>query len=813
MKSAVKFTAMMCTFLTCINLTAAPAWAEAAAENSDTASGDEITVTARRREERLQDVPVSVSAFNQESLTAKGIGDVVDLGSKVPGLTITTAGGTRTALAFAIRGQRTNETQILTDPPVGLYFAEVNQPRTSGFGWAMYDLDSVQVLKGVQGTLFGRNMTGGAVLIDPARPRNEFQANIKAQYGSLDLKDLEGMVNVPLSEFAALRVAGKVHRRDGFMTDISNGKKYADEHYDSARASLLVESGNVSNLLIGDWLRSKNNSSGIVGDYSQNSGSFGTYSLINAVWAGQFGGTPNTPGNQIPNSPAYGSLAGRSVLSRVSDVASQIAAQRAIRNSDDPYRIVGLTPGSSDPFNYFGSPYEYVKNWGITNKTTIDVGNAQIKNIIAYRKVFVDLIHDLDGLPFSGLTSRNTKDTDLFSEEIQLQGSALGDRLKYTLGAFYFQEKGRDWTDTSTLPELSTAFGAPNTASARMTGARAHGSATSYAGYGAFTYSLTDQLKFSGGLRWTHDQRIAYPTPVGAPSLTSCTFDPKGLDNVLGTADDVTVAADCSVRAEKSWSAVTYDATLQWEPSDVTMAYASFRKGFRAGGFSLRASNAATLLPFDPETVYEYELGLKNQFNLGQLRLNTSAAAFYQDYRNVQQQNPTLIGGLVRTVIQNVAKQRITGGEIEANFQIKAFEGGISYAYVNVETLSTTPALANNFPQIGVPKHQASFFARVHLPIGEQNGDLVAGGDITFRSKIYHDDKDVGAIQPAYKVANARLDWNEVMGSKFSAGAFVKNLTNEFYTIGVIGLVAELGSGSSAYAEPRTYGVWVGYKF
>lgn len=785
-------------------------------EDADTPPTDDgvIVVTARRRAEDIQDVPVSVTAFSQDTLTTKGIVNAYDLGAAVPSLGVTTA-GSRSNAQYSLRGQRTNETQILTDPPVGLYFAEVNQPRTIGFGTAFYDLANIQVLKGVQGTLFGRNNTGGAILVEPARPTRDFGASVTGQLGNYNLRDIEGMINLPLGDVAAFRIAGKYRKRDGFIIDQSNGRDYSNENYHTFRASLLLDpTDSVSNLTIFDYLNSDDHSTGVIGDFSVAAGALGAYGLINAAYAGAFGGTPNTPGNRIPNSPAFGSFAGLAVFSPVSNIAGQIAAQQAIRNSSNPYRFLGTAIGSGGPFDYplvpgGGFSYERTKNWGITNKTTLDLGGATLKNIFGYRTIKFDQVTDLGGLPAPLINSNQYKDIEELSEELQIQGNALSDNLQYTAGLYYFVEKGDDGSTSLQFPELRVAFDprpTSATASARLSGFRGRGTATSDAAYGAFTYALSDQFKFSAGLRYTHDKREVHPAPVGAPNLSTCTFDTTGTT--------LSIAADCSVAASKSWNALTYDATLQWEPNDGTNAYASFRKGYRAGGFSLRASDNASITPFEPETVFEYELGLKNKFNAGGGVLTTSAALFYQDYRNVQVQDLSVNNrGLVVTVISNVNKQRILGGELEANLQVGNFDAGINYSYVDVKVLETKPSLANVFPQVGLPKHQVNANIGWHLPIGSGNGDLVASGTLSFKSAQFLDDKDIGAKERAYTLVNARLSWDNVLGSNFNAALFVQNLTKTFYRVGVVGIVAETGIGASAYGAPRTYGLSIGYKF
>jgi len=158
---------------------------------------------------------------------------------------------------FALRGQRTQETQLFTDPPVGTYFAEVVQPRPYGFGKTFFDLDSVQVMKGVQGTLFGRNMTGGAVLVEPMHPKlGRFSGEARVQFGNYNMNDLYGMLNLPVGDKIAIRVAGKTHERDGWARDVS-GLRLDNQNYDTFRVSALVEPfADLSSLTIYDWYKS-----------------------------------------------------------------------------------------------------------------------------------------------------------------------------------------------------------------------------------------------------------------------------------------------------------------------------------------------------------------------------------------------------------------------------------------------------------------------------------------------------------------------------------------------------------------------------
>lgn len=810
---------------------------QAAPAATDIAGFEDIVVTARRREESLQDVPISVSALSNQALEARQISDATSLATNVPSLSLTMAGALKSTVAFSIRGQRTQETQILTDPPVGLYFAEVNQPRTLGLTASFFDLQNIQVLKGVQGTLFGRNMTGGAVLVEPAHPTDTFEGRVKAGIGNYDMRELEAMINVPLGDMAALRVAGRLNRRDGYVIDQSNGRDYMDDHSDAVRVSLKLTPGSdIENLTILDYIKTDEHGVGIVGDFYKVGGATGAFALINATYAGAFGGTPNTAGNQIPNNPAFGSFAGLRVFRPVTDVNAVVAGQTAIRNSSNPYRIIGSGIGQGGAFdlNPVGGgvlPYERVENYGITNKTTIGLGgDLSLKNIFGYRKIKFDTLNDLDGTPAPLIHAAQSKDIEVLSEELQLSGKAMDGKLDFVTGLYYFVEKGDDTNVSMQFPELRIAFDPrPEafTSNNLLGGGQGGGKATSYAAYGGITAALTDNLKLSLGARYTHDKRAIVSRVLkgdGLPSATNPTATNGYLNacqfNATPVADipnpPLAPAPDCSVRTQKRWNAFTYDATLAYQPNRNTNIYASFRKGFRAGAYSLRAVSYQELVPADPETVYEYELGFKNTARIGGGRLSTSIALFYQDYKNVQKQVPVLTAAGVGTQILNVAKEHITGGEFEANLEVGRMEFGAGYSYNKISIDQIDPVIADQYADSGIPRHQVNGNIVWHLPIDEALGDLQVGANLSFKSRIHlgsNTASGVGADQPAYELVDLRLQWNDIAGSHFSAGAFVKNVFDRFYRLGVIDVVKSTGIGGSIYGAPRTYGMTVGYKF
>lgn len=769
------------------------AWGQEASSEPGVSETSEIIVTARRREESIQDVPISVSALSGDQLEKAGVTDVQGLQYRTPSLSITSAQSQRNTVAFSMRGQRTQETQLFTDPPVGTYFAEVVQPRPYGFGKSFYDLQSVQVLKGVQGTLFGRNMTGGAVLVEPAHPElGELSGEIRGQYGNYDLRDLYGMVNVPLGDNVALRFAGKTRERDGWAREVTTGRRYDNQNFDTFRVSALIApTDTLESLTVFDWYESEETGTGAF--------------LTSATF-------PSVLSN-------YETLRSFGLID--ANIPAQIAeAQQLFR---DKRFTFNLGAGEGGNLDVFGAPYEDIKNWGITNKTTFELSDAlTLKNVFGYRKVRRDMVQDYDGIPAFLITPYQYSRSRNISEELQLQGKALDNKLDFIVGAYYFDEKGVDGSLANTLPELNIVGAGldARTTSAELfvTANPGEGYSRTAAAFLAATFRFTDQLSLSGGLRYNYDKRkiTVAPSLPNLPqtdgSIGRCSFD---ID--AATAGLQTVPFDqCSFTNEATFKEWTYDATLQYEPSQQVTAYASYRHGFRAGGFSTRATSYVALAPFLPEFVNEYEVGLKTNTPLGAGRLTTSTAIFRQDGSDVQKQRATFVNGNVFTVIDNTAKQRNTGGEFEATFDTDNFSLTGFYSYTKVKILEggAVSRIGPEIAQRGVPKHQLGATAIITPPMDDDIGELNFVLNYTWRSKIFLDDFELEGKQPAYSLVNLRAEMNEIGGSGVSVAAFVNNALDETYRIGVLGLIAEgLGFQSSVYGEPRMYGLEVGYKF
>ena len=760
---------------------------EAAATTDAEAGYEEILVTARRREESLIDTPISVSALGGDQLQQLGVSDVQTLQYHTPSLSITSSQSQRNTVAFALRGQRTQETQLFSDPPVGTYFAEVVQPRPWSFGQTLFDLQSVQVLKGVQGTLFGRNMTGGAVLVEPRRPElGVFGGEIIAQIGNYDLRDVTAALNVPLGDWAALRVAGRFHERDGWSREVTTGRRYDNQNYDAFRASLLVEPfDGLENHTIFDWF-----------DLDER----GTASFLTSIRL------PSVLSN-------YETLRGFGLID--ANIPAQFAEAQALFRENRFTLNMGAGEGGN--LDVFGLPFERISNWGITNRTVWEISDSlTLKNIFGYRDIEREIVQDYDGIPAFLITPYQSTFVENVSEELQLQGQAFDNRLTYIIGGYYFEEQGSDGSLANTLPELNIVGSGQNArttdASLFVTANPGVGYSRTLAAYLAGTFAITDELSLSAGIRYTRDKRRITVSP-SLPNLGRCSFD---ID--AATPGTQTVPIDqCSFTNSVVFEEPTYDLTLQWEPSSAVTTYASYRRGFRAGGFSTRATSFVTLEPFLPEFVDEYEIGLKTNSRVGPGRLQTTLALFRQDGTNVQKQRATFVNGNVFTVVDNTARQRNQGFEFEATLTLPHFTLTGFWSNVDVDILEGRVVVNGvpEFEQRGTPRNQVGLTAIISPPIFRPEvGELNVIAGISHRSEIYLDDFEIEGLQPSYQLVNARIELNNIAGSGFSAALWANNLLDETYRIGVLGLIAEgLGFQSSVFGEPRMYGAEVSFRF
>lgn len=368
---------------------------EAPASTAAQPAGDDILVTARRREERLQDVPVAISAVSGDTLQSRAITSVEGLRFAVPALVISPSPFGAASPGYTIRSQRQLESIISQDPSVGIYFADIVQQRPQGTNVSLYDIASAQVLKGPQGTLFGRNTTGGAVLITPARPVFDPGASIAITVGDYGQRVVTGVANLPLSSKLAMRVAGNLTRRNGFFDNVATGLKVDSQRTESGRVSLLWEPDDrFSSLTIGTYFHEDDAGLG-----------FFPYTV--------------RPGSAAAATPGY----------QAEFAAAQRRGDRTVSNNLQP--VVRI------------------ESYSASNTSTLKLGEVTLKNIFGYRNVKTFGSFDFDASAVTLFESRNDFSSEQWTEEFQLLGK-IGPSIDFITGAYWFNERGRD-TQNSVL--------------------------------------------------------------------------------------------------------------------------------------------------------------------------------------------------------------------------------------------------------------------------------------------------------------------------------------------------------------------------
>lgn len=747
---------------------------QATAQPSRGSITDDIVVTARRTEERLQNVPVAVTAFGADQLIERRITTESDLQSVTPGLTVRQSTSSN-QLSLALRGQSI-DAYSYSAPAVLTYFNEVQQGGVTATSF--FDLQSIQVVKGPQGTLFGRNATGGAVLYQTQAPTRDFGGYVRAGYGNYDNRELEGAINVPLGTFGAFRVSGKLQKRDGFQRNLYNGGRLNSIDSQVIRGSLLISPE-------GSVFENKT-----VYQHGFFGGNSGGIKLQNFYTAGQ---TNN--GNALNGTAAALYPAGFINFTR--DARVRQLGFDGIADYLQKQRNIGFYDFYND-----GDGRHRAKQDTVTNTTSIDLSdNMVIKNIFGYNNVVSRDKSDVDGSPFQIVTLGAADPmrhnyvfrTRQVSDELQLQGKAFDEKLSYIFGLFVSKEtQGQQafYNIAGDYPQPGPA-GAPFQYNFRSID-------KSKAVFGQATYALTPVLNFTVGGRYTWEK-------IRIEQLPGDLYQSIGI----------------GPRSEK-FSKPSWNVGLDYHITDSLMVYANHRGSWRTGGFngtSLDTINGM-MVPnaFKPETTYDFEIGAKFAGDIGGLPARFNIALYDQYVKNVQR----TVYIAVTAVSGNVNKARVTGAELDGQVTLAPWlQVGGSFNYTNARYTDPNATVGNFTLAFGpygdTPKYSGSAYVRASAELPDGNGELVARGDLYAQSANFYtnlnDSLSPGTRIPSYALLNGRLEWNEIAGSKVSAAAYVRNITDKKYFAGGLGLGAVVGTNGTLTGTPRMYGAEVSFKF
>jgi len=791
------------------------------AENT-TGIGD-IVVTANRRAERSQDVPTVVNAFSTEQLQQQNITKPQDLYGSVPSLTSGSQGqATRDVQSYSIRGQSTG---FLASPGVQLYMNEVPLPSSislnlQGAPGMFIDMANVQILSGPQGTLFGRNTTGGAVLFEPHRPTDELGGYIEGSLGNLNLRAVEGAINLPVvQDKLSIRVSGVYHDRDGYTYDQVWDKYRDNEHYYAGRVGILFKPvAGVENLTTIYGTKSSNNGAGHV---------------LTAF---------NMPYLQSVMQVCTG------LTQSVCDAA--YANELALAKSNGP-RVVR---DSTDA-------YSRIDSWGIINSTNIDLTDtAKLRNIISFQKLKDDYASDQDGTPFqmyeltegarlpSGAVPnfafappggyRNTAGyayprdyLKQFTEELQIQGTALSNKLNYSVGGFYYDATPAGMWGGRAVQYVPAAF----TGFTQGTDGRSGVSNRSKALYaqatldlGALTPSL-DKLRLTGGYRYTWDTIHGFSSSWSLDNGT-CQFGPPA--GLAYGANDPTVF--CNYEKTLNSKAGTWVVGLDYKPVNDLLIYAKVSRGYKAGGFNTFAVRAETRT-FDPEFLTSYEGGCKSDFRLGSAPVRLNATYFYSKYKNIQRPGGDFFNGHGGARIYS-ADATIQGVEVEASVRpVDILELGTNFSYLKgkydkyeVTNLGQVTGLNSCGPGSTAATVDFScipfqfltpWIVNVHgtlnLPVSESfaKASLYVAYSYLSSQNVSPTPGEPGAILESYSLLNANLSLRNIAQTGFDLSFFGNNLTNKLYRVSNNNGFFGQGLQATLYGEPRTFGVKLRYSF
>ncbi|WEK46305.1 MAG: TonB-dependent receptor [Candidatus Andeanibacterium colombiense] len=709
----------------------------ARAQETGPAAGAEpgtIIVTAQKREQAVQDVPIALTALSGDDLQKAGVQSLDEITKQIPSLQMQDNG---IVARFSMRGINLNSISDASESPILVAFDGVAYGSSSNFSATMYDIDRVEVLRGPQGTLYGRNATGGLVNIISKRPTDTFEGYFSGQYGNFGRAVFEGAVSGPITDGVRFRASAKSDTDNGIQTNILNGDKWWENDQFAGRLQLEFDLPNRGNLLL-------------KAHYENLDGIGQGYGLF---------------GNRDPDSgPGYAAVC------PVEDTLAGLCVDnKGTKGTGDPTKIIsGNTP-----------PAIHRSSWGVSSELNYPLTEVlDLVSITAYDELEKYKREDADGSADAGNTIGSGNDYWQFSQELRLQGK--GDKFNWVAGLFYFNSDAHVTSDFGFFPAPQGDLGYSDVKT------------ESFAAFVDGTYGLTDRLNLSLGARYTHEEKehvglnlaplvLAFITPkVEVP------FDFKSKDDVI-----------------------TWRAVLDYHPVQDVMVYASVATGFKAPGFQtqyLFSTDPYAAAPSQREEVTTYELGLKSSALDRKLTFN--AAAYYSDYRGLQQvlTVPSPIG--VNTpVLTNVDKAILYGLEADLTYTPSPYFdviAGGSYVHSKIEDPGTA---YDGHVVSAAPKFTYSVTARAHLPLGED-------GDATFQASYRWQDQTYFNLNQdpllgfhSYGLLDLRLSVTPPNRTNFRIEAFVNNTLNQKYWVHAFSSGAIGGGTVPIWGMPRNYGL------
>jgi iron complex outermembrane receptor protein len=650
----------------------APSQAQTSTQAASISGLETVVVTARKRAENAQSVPISITAFNQDDLNKLNVLTIQDLKYASPSVYIAPTSFRQDTLNITIRGQRNFDAPsgggnpgLAFDTASAVYKDGVYYARAVGLGGSLFDIDSLAVLKGPQGTLVGRNSTGGAILYETRQPGPDSGGYVQGTLGDYGRAGLQGAVNIPLSDTLYARVALNFDNQRGYVanyfTDPVSGATNHQPSFGSNKVggifSLKWQPDDSFNLLLRVDIAAEHDTGSTYHDLGYFVGtlpSAGRTSICNIP--GACVGFTDLLGH--PVAPTYLTA----TATNVSNPNPSPAAYNSVLNSVAREQKTGFWSAEQAVSNLDVGHYQTYS--AIANKT---LGDINVKLMGAYRTWDSNGQAISRGQPFETNTYLyNTSNYQSWQSELTVNGSALDDKLKWTTGLFYFNESSPNDGGMLYL-FLPSAGSAPTAAGGKQITITdwSHNSEenNSYAGYAQLTYSIWSDTRLTAGVRYTYDERFAHiasqstqtPATVGTNTILVNAGKPAIFNSASYTFNGISYAgqsnlcfltnaqghvlplSQCATDINKSYHKPTYTLAIDHDLWDGTMIYATMRSGYRSGGINTQAINTAVLTAL-PEEVQDYEVGAKSDFTVMDIPVRANVAAYQTAYHNIQTQ-------------------------------------------------------------------------------------------------------------------------------------------------------------------------------
>jgi iron complex outermembrane receptor protein len=756
---------------------------------------DEIVVTAQFRQQNLQDTPLAITAVTAEMMEARSQTNISDIANQAPSVTLKQQGPAfGPAIAAYIRGVGAADFNPALEPGVGIYVDDVYIATLTGSLLDLLDLERVEILRGPQGTLAGRNSIGGSVKLYSQKPNAENSGSFQATYGSRNRTDIRGTANFALGENLFMRISGVDKKQDGYVKRLDYGCVFPNNPQGilpqraSTAGCVVGRDSNVNFSAVRGalrWLPSEKIEVNLSADYTND-----RRNPTGAVLVA-YRDTFNTP-------PLTAATLGRIQPTFDANPANNVHPSIFVPPPKSYYNYASYyNPphnGTGEVTNVMvesrANPNQFFEGWGTALDFDVKLTDSMsVKSISAWREYKSGFTNDNDLSPLASSIGDGTLPFHAFTQELRLNGAALDNALTYTLGGYFLDQQStyQSWQDLRYTGPLQ--FQQNDVVNVKTKAA-----------FGQTGYKATENLELTAGIRYTDEHKDYNYVRL----------------NRAGTAPAAGVGSLNGVRGNYDGNNTDYRLAAQYRWNDEVMTYVQWSTGFKGGGVSPRPFVADQAQPFNSEKLKTWEVGVKS--DLFDRRLRVNADVFTGDYKDLQLglQNCTGSTSVVPCGrIANAGDARIQGIEFESSLRlVREFSIDTSYSLTDFKykRLNNVGGILPTFVAPFMPKHKASIGAQYELTLG--NGSLlIPRVDGSFQSELYtNGNNQLTNRIGGYTLFNARVTWRNADGD-LEAAVEGTNLGDKYYFMSRSDAYTGAGSTDGAPGRPREFALTIKKKF